>query len=77
MSVSTGIKGVFGVRPVKPIVGLPPGRARLRLRHGEYAKVVVKDTVGIRSFWIEDMGDEWMAFESAGANVTVQQQETK
>lgn len=71
MNIIYGIKAVFGVSTPKPIVGLPPGRARLRMRSAELAVVRVKNGETIRSFHLADCGEEWRPIESHEANVTV------
>jgi len=63
---------VFGIpSETKPIVGLPPGRARLRLRCTEYAEVFVKTPTGIRRFYISDVGRNWVAELEIDSNQTI------
>lgn len=55
-----GIKVVFCVpKVIKPIVGAPEGRQRLRLRECKSGRLFVKTKTGIREFILEDMGDYW------------------
>lgn len=76
MSATTsfgGLLGVFGIPPeIKQIVGLPPGKARLRLRCTEFAEVFVKTATGIRRFYISDVGRNWVAELEIDSNQTIQ-----
>ncbi len=49
-TVMYGQPCVVGVQPVQPIRGLPPGRARIRLRANAHGHVFVRDEMGIRWF---------------------------
>ena len=53
-----GQKCVVGVQEIQPIRGLPPGRARIRLRASMIGRVFVRDGHGIREFiiLIDDAG---------------------
>ena len=66
---------VFGVpQETKPIVGLPEGRARVRLRNEEFAQVFVKTSTGIRRFYISDVGRNWIAEIEIASNQTIQKE---
>ena len=63
---------VFGIPDeIKPIVGLPEGRARVRLRNEEFAQVFVKTPTGIRRFYISDVGLNWIAEIEIASNQTI------
>ena len=65
--------GVFGIPgEIKPIVGLPEGRARLRLRNEDYVQVFVKTATGIRRFYVSDVGRNWIAEIEIESNQTIQ-----
>jgi hypothetical protein len=65
--------GVLGIpSEIKPIVGLPEGRARLRLRREDFAQVFVKTPTGIRRFYISDVGRNWIAEIEIESNQTIQ-----
>ena len=58
--VFRGVKFVCGVpSDIKPIIGCPTGRRRLRFRKGSDARLYVRDEHGIREFWLRDNGDTW------------------
>lgn len=59
---------VFGVKPRKPITGLPPGKVRLRMRASDFAKAYVRDSMGIRQFVLEDNGMTWAVGIEHGSN---------
>jgi hypothetical protein len=55
-----GPKLVFGVPVIiKPIVGLPPGKVKVRFRNTSVACVFIRGDYGIRQFYLEDKGDHW------------------
>ena len=63
---------VFGIPDeIKPIVGLPEGRARVRLRNEEFAQVFVKTPTSIRRFYISDVGCNWIAEIEIASNQTI------
>lgn len=58
-------KPVWGVQEPKPIVGLPPGKQRLRMRVKDAVKVYVRTEMGVRCFVLSDCGTHWgVAFET-------------
>lgn len=60
MRTHFGIKAVEGVpASIKPIIGCPPGRRRLKFRNDSVARLFVRDEHGIREFWLRDNGDTW------------------
>lgn len=59
---------VVGIKPRKPITGLPPGRVKLRMRNKDFAMLYVKDSIGIRQFLIEDNGLTWAVSYEQGSN---------
>ncbi len=72
------LTAVFGIpSQIKPIVGLPEGRARLRLRNDEFAMVFVRTSTGIRKFYISDVGGNWIAEIELGENRTIQRSPTE
>lgn len=76
MSATTshgGLFAIFGIPfEIKPIVGLPPGKARLRLRHDEFAEVFVRTATSIRRFYVSDVGRNWIAELEIDSNQTIQ-----
>lgn len=64
LTITKGIKVVFGVREQKPISCVPLGRTKLVMRNNTSAKLFVKTKSGIRVFMLEDLGDTWRAKES-------------
>ena len=65
-----GLTIVFGVVPVRPIVGLPHGKVRVRLRNNDFARVFVRNGYGTRQFVI-GVNEEGMWYPAAeqGRNV--------
>lgn len=66
------IKGrnlVTGIKPMKPIEGLPPGKVRIRQRATTAMKVYVRDDRSTRCFLCIDAGDVWKADIETGRNV--------
>lgn len=64
-----GMHLVFGIQPMKPIEGLPPGKVRIRQRPRSAMKVYVRDDRSIRCFFCIDAGDVWKAAVETGRNV--------
>lgn len=60
MAIQIGKKVVCGVHPLKPIIGAPEGKQRLKMRNIGVAKLFVRTPSGIRSFELEDKGDHWL-----------------
>lgn len=58
--VRRAINVVFGVQPIKPIIGAPEGRQRLKLRNTAAARLFIKTPDGIRCWVLEDGGDHWI-----------------
>lgn len=50
---------VLGVQELKPIIGAPDGRQRIRMRNTAVAKLFVRDAIGIRCFILADCGTHW------------------
>lgn len=68
-----GIKVVWGVpKEIKPIIGLPSGKVRLRLRNTSVGRVFVHTTEGIHHFVILDNGETW-GLMAQGRNQTITQ----
>jgi hypothetical protein len=44
---------LFGICEPMPLVGFPPGRARIRMRPTEFARVFIKSSNGIQGFYVE------------------------
>ena len=66
-------KAIFGTpSEVKPVKFLPPGKARLRLRPEDFARVFVKTDTGIRGFYLTDAGEHWLPVFEFGINQTIQ-----
>ena len=64
---------VFGIPDeIKEVQLLPPGKARLRLRPEDFARVFVKTDTGIRGFHLTDVGDHWEPVFEFGINQTIQ-----
>ena len=65
-----GVKGVFGVpKELRPIVGAPEGKQRLRLRTAQFAEFYVKNDTGIRRFHLRDDTEHWTVLYENGRNV--------
>ena len=61
-------KIVWGVQPVRPIVGAPDGKQRIRLRPKSVATLFVKTADGIRQFYLEHDGENWRPGIERGRN---------
>ena len=65
-------KLVFGIPDrVLPIVGLPEGRSRLRLRNTSFASVWVRTEEGIKLFMLLEKDKKWHAVQEQGRNITI------
>ncbi len=72
MGVLMGIKVVYGIpETIKPIQGLPAGKARLRLRPWQDAKVFVKTGETITEHIIIENSDGSWTAEEIERNITI------
>ncbi len=62
------MKLIFGVQPAKPLIGFPPGKARIRMRNTEFAKVRIFHDAGVDEYTIQDGGDSWTPGHFIGCN---------
>lgn len=70
--ISNGHLVVWGIpKELKPIIGLPPGKARLRLRNKDVGRVFVRTADGIQHFVLLNNGETW-GLMAQGRNKTVQ-----
>lgn len=67
-----GRKFVFGIQPMKPIVGAPEGRQRVRMRNTRVAWLHVRTADGFQHFLLEDLGDVWRAEAAHMQGKTIQ-----
>ena len=59
---------VFGVTNPHPMVGFPPGKVRIKMRAGEFAKVYIRNEGGIRCFIPELIHGKWLPAFEIGRN---------
>lgn len=58
----TGVKVVYGIpESFKPILGLPGGKVRIRMRPHNVIRVFVRSGSMIQEFYLIDEGDNWRA----------------
>lgn len=62
---------IFGIQNPKPLLNLPDGRARLRMRPNDFAQVFVKASGGLRCFHVTDKGDHWEGVHEFARNETM------
>ena len=69
-SYHLGRKFEFGVKDVLPLRGFPEGRARIRIRQGDWVKVFVRPPEGgIKEFLVEEKAGAWCPAGEVGANL--------
>ena len=63
--IQCGLKAVLGIRDLRPIVGAPEGKQRIRMRVNDFARLYVRTADGLRAFILTDNGDTWGVREIA------------
>jgi len=59
---------VFGMVDELPLVGFPEGKAKIKLRNDEFARVFIKTKSGIREFVIQEINNTWQPFAEIARN---------
>jgi len=62
---------VYGIQPVKPLIGFPEGKVKIRLRSNDFAKVFIKTQSGVRQFIPEEKDGAWHPRAELGRNQTI------
>lgn len=68
--VAYGIPVVFGSQPLKPLLGFPPGKVRLRIRSRDCVKARVKTADGVREFVVKEEDGFWVPAYETARNMT-------
>lgn len=71
MAVIFNAKIPFGITQILPLAAFPKGRARIRIRQGEFVKVFVKTETGVRGFYPEETNGVWIPKYELGENKTI------
>jgi len=58
----------FGLNDIPPILNLPPGKVKIRMRPNDYVKVFVRDDSGIRQFYLRGNEDFCYVFNEVARN---------
>jgi hypothetical protein len=69
--ITVGTPCVFGIQPIKPLIGFPEGKAKIRLRSNGLAKVFIKTPTGVRQFIPEEKDGSWHPRAEIGRNQTI------
>jgi hypothetical protein len=59
---------VYGVCDLKPIIGAPIGRKKIRMRPKVPALLFVSNGMGVRRFLLINAGDKWFRGPETGRN---------